>query len=85
MDRTPLSTEPLSLDELTETKSFSSKPNFSKIAWNYNIYKLQTHPYNEDRDSCNEIRVPCNENRFFPVRKISQKKLCFHYRDGFAV
>ena len=39
---------------------------------------LQTHPYNENR-------VPCNENRFFLVRKTSKGKLCFHYRDGFAV
>ena len=37
------------------------------------------------RDPCNENRVPCNENRFFHVRKTSQGKPCFHYRDGFAV
>ena len=30
-------------------------------------------------------RNPCNENRLFPVRKTSQGKPCFHYRDGFAV
>ena len=28
---------------------------------------------------------PCNENRLLPVRKTSQGKPCFHYRDGFAV
>ena len=28
---------------------------------------------------------PCSENRLFPVRKTSQGKPCFHYRDGFAV
>ena len=28
---------------------------------------------------------PCNENRRFTVRKTSQGKPCFHYRDGFAV
>ena len=28
---------------------------------------------------------PCNENRLFAVRKTSQGKPCFHYRDGFAV
>ena len=28
---------------------------------------------------------PCNENRVFPVRKTSQGKPCFHYRDGFAM
>ena len=28
---------------------------------------------------------PCNENRFFPVRKATQGKPCFHYKDGFAV
>ena len=28
---------------------------------------------------------PCNENRFFPERKTTQGKPCFHYRDGFAV
>jgi hypothetical protein len=26
-----------------------------------------------------------DENRFFPVRKTTQGKPCFHYRDGFAV
>ena len=28
---------------------------------------------------------PCHENRFLPVRKTSQGKPGFHYRDGFAV
>ena len=28
---------------------------------------------------------PCNKKRFFPVRKTTQGKPCFHYRDGFAV
>ena len=28
---------------------------------------------------------PGDENRFFPVRKTTQGKPCFHYRDGFAV
>jgi hypothetical protein len=28
---------------------------------------------------------PGNENRFFLVRKTTQGKPCFHYRDGFAV
>ena len=37
------------------------------------------------RDLCKENRVPCNANRFFPVRKTSQGKPCFNYRDGFAV
>ena len=43
---------------------------------------LQTHTWSfSDREN----RVPCNENRFFPVRKTSQGKPCFHYRDGFVV
>ena len=29
--------------------------------------------------------IPANGNRFFPVRKSTQGKPCFHYRDGFAV
>ena len=29
--------------------------------------------------------IPANENKFFPVRKSTQGKPCFHYRDGFAV
>ena len=28
---------------------------------------------------------PDDENRFFPVRKSTQGKPCFHYREGFAV
>ena len=36
-------------------------------------------------DPSNENTVSCNENRFFPVRKTSQGKPFFHYRDGFAV
>jgi hypothetical protein len=28
---------------------------------------------------------PGDENRFFPVRKTTKGKPCFHYRDGFAV
>ena len=28
---------------------------------------------------------PGDENRFFPVRKSTQGKPCFHYRDGFAM
>ena len=28
---------------------------------------------------------PGDGNRFFPVRKSTQGKPCFHYRDGFAV
>jgi hypothetical protein len=28
---------------------------------------------------------PGDENRFFPVKKTTQGKPCFHYRDGFAV
>jgi hypothetical protein len=27
---------------------------------------------------------PGDENRFFPVRKTTKEKPCFHYRDGFA-
>ena len=27
---------------------------------------------------------PGDKNRFFPVRKTTQGKPCFHYRDGFA-
>jgi hypothetical protein len=55
---------------------------------------LQTHPYNEFsqgktcfhyRDPYNENRVPCNGNRFFPVRISLQGKPCFNYKDGFAV
>ena len=30
-------------------------------------------------------RIPANGNRFFPVRKSTQRKPCFHCRDGFAV
>ena len=29
--------------------------------------------------------IPANANRFFPVRKSTQGKPCFQYRDGFAV
>ena len=29
--------------------------------------------------------IPANGNRFFPVRKSTQGKPCFHYMDGFAV
>ena len=28
---------------------------------------------------------PCSENRFFPVGNTTQRKPCFHYKDGFAV
>ena len=31
---------------------------------------------------CNTLQThPCNEKRIFPVRKFSQGKTCFHYRD----
>ena len=29
--------------------------------------------------------LPSDQNRFFPVRKTTQRKPCFHYRDGFVV
>jgi hypothetical protein len=48
----------------------------SQMAQTISFDTLQTHP-------CSHCRDPCN--RFFPVRKTSQGKPCFHYRDGFAV